>query len=316
MELRQLRSLAALADADFSVSRAAERLRLVQPAVSQHLRQLETELGFPLFERNGRRLTGLTAAGEQVLRHARGSLAEASNILAIGRDHQRDDAGVLRIGTTHTQARYLLPPAIRRFREAFPRVDVQIHQGTPRELAELAVQDRVDVAVCTEVIGSHPALAATPCYRWNRCLIAPPDHPILDARPLTLELLAGVPLITYVPGFTGRGRISDAFARDGLAPRIVLAAADSDVIKTYVREGLGVGIIAALAWRAGEDGDLGVRDLAHLFPWEVARVAHLRGKHLRRFQQRFVEILQEEAGAAGRAARRAGAGDATTTGAC
>jgi LysR family transcriptional regulator, cys regulon transcriptional activator len=303
MELRQLRSLTALVDADFSVSRAAERLNLVQPAVSQHLKQLEAELGLPLFCRSGRRLTGLTHTGEQVVRHARASLASTSSILALARDQRGEHAGLLRIGTTHTQARYLLPPAVRRFRAAFPRVELEIHQGTPLELAEMAVQDRVDLAICTEVIGEHPALAATPCYRWNRCLIAPLGHPVLDARPLTLELIASQPLVTYVSGFTGRGRLNGAFARHGLTPRVVLAAADSDVIKTYVREGLGVGIIAALAWQEGDATALGMRDLAHLFPWELARVAHLRERYLRRFEQEFVEMVQEEAGGLARLQR-------------
>jgi len=295
MELRQLRSLVALVEAELSVTRAALRLNLVQSAVSQHLKQLEEELGVRLFHRSGKRLAGLTAAGEQVVHYARSTLADAANILAIGRDHRSDDTGVLRIGTTHTQARYVLPPAIRRFRALYPQVEIQLHQDTPRQLAEMAVQDLVDLVICTEVIGDHAALTALPCYRWNRVLIAPHGHPLLDARPLTLELLCAHPIITYVAGFTGRGRLSDSFAKEGLRPRVVLAAADTDVIKTYVREGLGLGIIADLAWQAREDTDLGVRDLSHLFPSELTRVAHLRERYLRRFQQRFLDILQEEA---------------------
>lgn len=295
MELRQLRSLVALVESDLSVSRAALRLNLVQPAVSQHLKQLEEELGVRLFHRSGKRLAGLTAAGELVVRHARSALADAASILAVGRDQRGDDSGVLRIGTTHTQARYVLPPTIRRFRVLHPEVEIQIHQDTPRQLAEMTVQDLVDLAICTEVIGSHPALIALPCYRWNRLLIAPPGHPLLSARPLTLELLCEHPMITYVSGFTGRGHLSDGFAKEGLRPRVVLAAADTDVIKTYVREGLGFGIIADLAWQEREDGDLGMRDLSHLFPWELTRVAHLRGRYLRRFERRFLELFQDEA---------------------
>jgi len=303
MELRQLRSLVTLVDSDFSVSHAAVRLNLVQPAVSQHLKQLEQELGTPLFRRKGKRLTGLTQVGERVVGYARSTLADAANILAIGRDHLDEEGGVLRLGTTHTEARYVLPPVVRRFREDYPGVEVQIHQGTPQQLVDMTVEDGVDIAVCTEAVGAHPALAAIPCYRWNRCLIAPPAHPVLRARPITLEVLCEQPMITYVFGFTGRGRLSDTFAKEGLRPRVVLSAADTDVIKTYVREGLGIGIIADLAYDADRDTDLEMRDLSHLFPWEVTRIAHLREKYLSRYQQRFVDLLQDEAGAPGRRRR-------------
>jgi LysR family cys regulon transcriptional activator len=303
MELRQLRSLVTLVESDFSVSHTAVRLNLVQPAVSQHLKQLEQELGTRLFRRKGKRLVGLTQVGEQVVGYARRTLADAANILAIGRDQLAEEFGVLRLGTTHTEARYVLPPVVRRFREDYPGVEVQIHQGTPQQLVDMTVGDGVDIAICTEAIGSHPALAAVPCYRWNRRLIAPPDHPVLRARPVTLEVLCEQPMVTYVFGFTGRGRLSDTFAKEGLRPRVVLSAADTDVIKTYVREGLGIGIIADLAYNADEDADLETRDLSHLFPWEVTRIAHLRDKYLSRFQQRFLELLQKEAGAMSRRKR-------------
>ncbi len=294
MQLRQLRSLVTLVDTGFNVSRAAKELHLVQPAVSQHLKQLEDEVGARLFVRQGNRLTGLTDAGEKVAHYARRALADAGNILAVGRDHAAEDAGVLRIATTHTQARYVLPPAIRRFSAAYPHVELEIHQGTPKQLVEMAVHDSVDLAICTEALDSHPALKAIPCYRWNRCLISPPDHPALAQRPVTLELLCAYPLITYVFGFTGRGHFSDAFARAGLRPRVVLSAADTDVIKTYVREGLGLGIIACLAYEPGVDDDLAMRDLSHLFPWEVTKIAFPRDKYLRRFQEEFIEIFQAE----------------------
>jgi LysR family cys regulon transcriptional activator len=294
MELRQLRSLVALVEADFSVSRAAIRLHLVQPAVSQHLKQLEEELGTRLIRRQGKRLVGLTEAGEQVLGYARGILAGTANILAIGQDRHAEDTGVLRIATTHTQARYVLPSAVRRFRADYPEVEVQIHQGTPRQLVDMVLRNAADLAICTEALGDQPTLTAIPCYRWNRCLIAPVGTPILAARPITLELLCSQPMITYVFGFTGRGRLSDTFAREGLRPRVVLSAADTDVIKTYVREGLGIGIVADLAYDPEQDTDLGVRDLSHLFPWEVTRIAHTRDKYLRRFQRDFIDLFQVE----------------------
>jgi LysR family cys regulon transcriptional activator len=311
MELRQLRSLATLAESGFSVSGTAATLNLVQPAVSQHLKHLEEELGTRLFLRQGKRLVGLTEAGEQALHYARNTLADAANIVAVGREHVDDGSGVLRIGATHTQARYVLPPVIRRFREAYPGVEVQIHQGTPQQLVEMAVYDSVDLAICTEALGSHPALATIPCYRWNRCVIAKPEHPLLEAHPLTLENLCEHPIITYVFGFTGRGNLSETFARHGLRPRVVLSAADTDVIKTYVGEGMGVGIIADLGYQPDQDVELGMRDLSHLFPWEVTKIAYLRDKYLRRFQQHFIDVFRQEARKLTRRTERASAARGT-----
>jgi LysR family transcriptional regulator, cys regulon transcriptional activator len=294
MELRQLRSLVALVDSGFSVTRAAQGLHLVQPAVSQHLRLLEDELGTPLFVRQGKRLVGLTEAGAQVLRYARDTLSDAANIQAVGRDHVEESRGVLRIGTTHTQARYVLPPVLRTFNAAYPDVEVQIHQGTPAQLVEMALTDRIDLAICTEAIGEHPDLASSPAYRWNRCLIAPHGHPVLARRPITLGVLCEYPMITYVFGFTGRGSLSSSFAKVGLQPKVVLSAADTDVIKTYVREGMGIGIIADLAFQPSVDADLDRRDLSHLFPWEITRIAYPKKKYVRRFQQRFMDLFQQE----------------------
>jgi len=294
MELRQLRSLVTLVEARFNVSRTAERLHLVQSAVTQHLKQLETEVGTRLFVRHGKRLVGLTEVGEQVLQHANEVLRQTGNILAVGRDHVEDDQGVLRLGATHTQARYVLPPVIRRFVSAYPAVELQIHQGTPGQLVEMALRDVVDLAICTEALGDEAGLQALACYRWNRCLIAPQAHPLLEAEPLTLEALGAFPLVTYVFGFTGRGNLSNAFAKAGVTPNVVLSAADTDVIKAYVREGLGVGVIAALAFEPDEDADLGVRDLSGLFPWEVTKIAYARDKYLRRYHQRFIEIFKAE----------------------
>ncbi|WP_018233115.1 LysR substrate-binding domain-containing protein [Thioalkalivibrio thiocyanodenitrificans] len=301
MELRQLRSLIALVDGGFSVTRAAQAVHLVQPAVSQHLRQLEDELGTPLFLRHGKRLLGLTEAGLQVVQHARNALADTANIQAIGRDHAEESRGVLRIGTTHTQARYVLPPVLRAFNTAYPDVEVQIHQATPAQLVEAALADRIDLAICTEAIADHPDLAAFPAYRWNRCLIAPHGHPVLKRKPISLEVLCEYPIVTYVFGFTGRRNLSTSFAKLGLRPQVVLSAADTDVIKTYVREGMGIGIIAALAYQPDQDADLGRRDLSHLFPWEVTRIAYPKRKYVRRFQQRFMDLFQQEVDRVGKA---------------
>jgi LysR family transcriptional regulator, cys regulon transcriptional activator len=292
MDLRQLRSLVTLAETGFSVSQAAERLHLVQPAVSQHLKQLEEELGVRLFQRNGKRLLGLNETGQTVLAYAREALAAAGNIVAVGRDHTQEETGVLRIAATHTQARYVLPPVIRKFSREYPGVALEIHQGTPAQLIDMVLRDAVDLAVCTEGLGDHTALTAVPCYRWNRCLIAPNGHPVIPREPLTLGVLCEYPIITYVFGFTGRGNLSNAFDREGLSPRVVLGAADTDVIKTYVREGMGIGIIADMAYQPDSDADLVRRDLAHLFPWEITKIAHLRDKYLRGFQRRFISVFR------------------------
>lgn len=303
MELRQIRSLIALVEHGFSVSRTAQALHLVQPAVSQHLRLLEGELGTPLFRRNGKRLVGLTEAGGQVLEHARGMLAEVTNIVAIGRDHVEEGRGALRIGTTHTQARYVLPPVLHRFSEVYPDVEVQILQGTPAQLVDMTLADQVDLAICTEAIGDHPLLVSLPSYRWNRCLIAPRGHPVLSRQPISLGVLCEYPMITYVFGFTGRRTLSTSFAKVGLRPKVVLSAVDTDVIKTYVREGMGIGVIADLAFQPEHDGDLEARDLSHLFPWEVTRIAHAKDKYVRRFQRRFMDLFQQHADHLGRRVR-------------
>lgn len=295
MELRQLRSLLAVRDNDFNVSRAAELLHLVQPAVSQHLKLLEEQLSTPLFLRRGKRLTGLTEVGERVVEHARSALQAEANILAVGEDATEQGQGLLRIGATHTQARYVLPPVIRHFREAYPDVDVQIHQGNPGQLVEMAIRDAVDISICTEALAQHPELDAIDSYQWNRCLIATQGHPVFDDPTLSLAHLSQFPLITYVFGFSGRGHLNQAFLDQGLRPRIALSAADTDVIKTYVREGLGIGIIADLAYEAKEDADLECRDLSHLFQWETTKIAYHRNKYLKKHEQRFIDIFQQEA---------------------
>jgi LysR family cys regulon transcriptional activator len=292
MELRQLRSLVVLSECGFNVTHAADQLHLVQSAVSQHITRLEAELGVVLFKRQGKRLNGLTLAGEQVLHHARKALADTGNIIAIGRDYVEEGSGTLRIGTTHTQACYVLPPVLRKFRRQYPDVVVQIHQGNPKQLVEMATNDEVDLSFCTEELADHSSLEALNCYRWNRSLIAPKGHPILERHPLTLELLCEYPIITYVHGFTGGGHFRNSFARLGLKPRVVLSAADTDVIKTYVREGFGVGIIVSFAYSAKNDSDLEIKDLSRLFPWEITRIAYNREKYLRLYERKFIELLQ------------------------
>ncbi len=292
MELRQLRSLVTLVESDCNVSRAAERLFMVQSAVSQHILRLEEELGVHLFMRQGKRITGLTEAGEKVLQHARRVLAETGNILDVGRDHVEDRSGILRIGTTHTQARYVLPPIVKRFNRDYPRVELQIHQATPRQLVRMVLEDRVDFAICTEDLAEQPRLTTVPSYQWNRSVIAPPGHPLLLEDTIDLPALCRYPIITYVAGFTGRGHFNRILHKAGLEPHIVLTAASTDIIKTYVRERMGIGIIASMAYAPERDADLACRDLSHLFPWEVTRIAYPEGKYLRRYQEHFIALFK------------------------
>ena len=292
MELRQLRSLVALSETGFNVTQAAEQLHIVQSAVSQHLTRLEEELGVVLFHRQGKRLTGITAAGEQVLTYARKALVDTENILAVGRDFTLETQGTLRLGTTHAQACYVLPPVLRAFRKTYPDVVVQIHQGTPKQLVEMAMNDDVDLSICTEALADSPALEALNGYRWNRSLIAPLGHPVLEQQPLSLDTLCEYPIISYVSGFTGGSHFQKSFARLGLTPKVVLSAADTDVIKTYVRENFGIGIIVSFAYSEKNDNDLGVVDLSRLFPWETTRIAYNRDKYLRSYESHFIKLFQ------------------------
>ena len=292
MDLRQLRSLVALADNGFSVTSAAQRLHVVQSAVSQQLARLEEELGIRLFLRVGKRLTGLSPEGERVLIYARRALSEVTSILDVGRDHLLETRGVLRIATTHTQACCVLPRVLTEFRRRYPEVSIEIHQGTPHQLLDLVSNGSTDFAICTEVVEIDPSLTVVRCYRWNRILVVPPRHEILNRRPLTLELLNEYPLVTYVFGFSAESRFRTSFARLGLAPRVALSAVDTEVIKTYVRAGFGVGVIADMAFDPERDGDLVARDLSHLFPWESVRLVYRRDKFLRRYQETFLELFQ------------------------
>ncbi|HID82095.1 MAG TPA: LysR family transcriptional regulator [Chromatiales bacterium] len=293
MELRQLKSLITLVESDFSVSRAADKRHLVQSAVSQQLSRLEDELGSKLFIRRGKRLTGLTTMGEEVLLYAHRIMANTHSIRDIGREQVKSAKGILRVATTHTQARYVLPEVIKRFTTDFPDVELEIHQGTPEQLVEMAIKDRVDISICTEALSEHPDLNTIPCYSWNRSVILYPSHPLASKRRITLKQLCEYPIITYVFGFTGRGHFSKTFQDARLSPRVVLSAADTDVIKTYVREGLGVGIIASMAYTPDQDSDLLLKDLSHIFPWEVTKIAYLKDKYLRGYQQHFIDLFQE-----------------------
>lgn len=272
MKLQQLRYVWEVAHHGLNVSATAERLHTSQPAVSRQIRLLEEELGVEIFVRNGRALVALTPAGEEIVDRAGEILEQVGNIRSAAADRADPQRGSLSIATTHTQARYVLPPVIRAFVNRYPEVRLQLHQGTPLQIAELAADGKADLAIATEAMGHFENLVMLPCYRWNRCLVVPHDHPLAGERPLTLAAIAAHPLVTYVFGFTGRSRLDTAFARAGLTPRVVFTATDADVIKTYVRLGLGVGIIARMAYDPHEDGDLVALDARHLFADSTTRI--------------------------------------------
>lgn len=292
MELRHLNTLNVLAETDFNVTNTASKLCVVQSAISHHLSQLETDLGIQIFMRKGKQITGLTAAGNTVLKYAQQALAIRENILSVGNDYNENIDRVLRIGATHTQARYVLPSVIREYRKIYPAVRLQIYQDSPSQLVHMALKDNVDFSICTESLEEQQMLTTIPCYQWNRSLVAPKKHPILKIKNLKLKHICDYPLITYTFGLTGSGHTTTAFSQAGLTPDIRLAAMDTDIIKTYVREGLGVGLIASMAYSKEHDGDLEMRDLSKILPWETTWIAYHKNKYLQRHQLRFIKLLE------------------------
>ncbi|HMM45173.1 MAG TPA: HTH-type transcriptional regulator CysB [Candidatus Macondimonas sp.] len=291
MKLRQLHYIQEVANRGLNVTAAAEALFTSQPGVSKQIRLLEDELGVLIFERNGKHLTRLTAAGEAILGIANRILQDVENIERIAHEHRDPARGSLRLATTHTQARYALPPVIQRFRERYPDVALHIHQGTPLQIAEAAAKGEVDFAIATEAMEHFEDLVMMPCYHWNRCVLVPPDHPLTQEQPLTLEAIARYPIVTYVFGFTGRSLLDRAFADKGLQVQVVLTAVDADVIKTYVRLGLGVGIVARMAYDAKADTDLVALDARHLFRPSTTRIGFKRGMLLRQYMYDFMQMF-------------------------
>ena len=291
MNLQQLRFICAVVHQNFNVSAAAEALYTSQPGVSKQIQLLENELGVKLFARMGKRITGMTAAGEQVYDLAQRVVRDVENIRKMGQQFSRGDCGNLVIATTHTQARYMLPTGIKRFAERYPKVRLQLRQGNPSQIAEMLATGGADVAIATETISSYNGLVALPCYQWNRIVVAPIGHPILEEQPLTLERVAAYPIVTYDATFAGRSAIDKAFAERGLKPDVVLSAVDSDVIKTYVELGLGIGIMAQMAYDPTRDPALGVVNAAHLFEPSTTYLALRKDAYLREYLYDFIEIF-------------------------
>ena len=291
MKLRQLHYIVEVANRDLSVTAAAEALFTSQPGVSKQIRLLEEELGVQVFERNGKHLSSITPAGEAIIEIARRMLNDAESIQRVAADFRDETRGHLTLATTHTQARYALPGTINQFKQRYPEVALHIHQGTPMQISEWASRGEVDFAIATEAMEHFEDLVMMPCYHWNRCVLVPPDHPLASAGKLKLEALAEHPIVTYVFGFTGRSRLDEAFAAIGKTPNVVLTAVDSDVIKTYVRLGLGVGIVAKMAWDPEADRDLVALDASHLFKHSTTWIGFRRGMLLRSYMYDFIHMF-------------------------
>jgi len=291
MKIQQLRYLAEVARHHLSVSAAAEALHTSQPGVSRQIKELEGELGVEIFVRHGKRLTAVTEPGRAVLAIAERILAEAANLKRAGAEFADEKAGTLTIATTHTQARYALPKAVAALKRRYPDVQLVIHQGNPTQICEMVLRGEADLAIATEQIAEYPELVSLPCYQWNRCVVVPAGHALARLKPLTLEAVARYPVVTYDFAFANRSLVEKAFEQRGLAPKVVLTALDADVIKTYVELGLGVGIMAAMAFDARRDRGLKALDAAHLFESSTTRLGVQRGAYLRRYAYEFIELF-------------------------
>ncbi|MBK6286222.1 MAG: HTH-type transcriptional regulator CysB [Gammaproteobacteria bacterium] len=291
MKLQQLRYIWEVARHDLNVSATAQGLFTSQPGISKQVRLLEDELGVEIFERSGKHLTRVTPAGEIILAKAGEILRTVESIKKVAQEFRNDHKGTLSIATTHTQARYALPPTIKAFMERYPEVSLHMHQGTPVQISEMAADGTVDFAIATEALELFSDLVMMPCYEWNRCVIVPRGHPLAALGTLSIEEVAKYPLVTYVFGFTGRSRLDEAFHSRGLTPRVVFTATDADVIKTYVRLGLGIGIIAHMAVDETLDRDLVALDASKLFRPSVTKIGFRRGTFLRGYMYEFIELF-------------------------
>ncbi|UTF60710.1 HTH-type transcriptional regulator CysB [Gilvimarinus sp. DA14] len=289
MKLQQLRYIWEVAHHDLNVSATAQSLYTSQPGISKQIRLLEDELGVEIFSRSGKHLTRITPAGEAILKTAGEILRKVESIKQVAQEFSNERKGSLSIATTHTQARYALPKVIEGFIEQYPEVSLHMHQGTPMQISEMAADGTVDFAIATEALELFSDLVMMPCYRWNRCIVVPKSHPLANLPELTLEEVAKHPIVTYVFGFTGRSKLDEAFISKGLAPKVVFTAADADVIKTYVRLGLGIGIIAHMAFDEELDDDLVALDASHLFDTSITKIGFRRGTFLRGFMYDFIQ---------------------------
>jgi LysR family transcriptional regulator, cys regulon transcriptional activator len=293
MNLHQFRFVQEAARRNLNLTEAAKALHTSQPGVSKAIIELEEELGIEIFARHGKRLKRITEPGTHVLKSIELIMREVGNLKKIGEQFSLQDSGTLSIATTHTQARYVLPQPIAKLRETFPKVNISLHQGTPGQVAKMLIDEVAEIGIATESLADYAELVTLPCYEWQHMLVMPADHKLAQVSQITLADLASEPIITYHPSFTGRTKIDAAFAAKKLSPRIALEAIDSDVIKTYVRTGLGIGIVAEMAVKDDPATDLVVKPAGHLFGKNVARVAFKRSAYLRNFVYTFAELLSD-----------------------
>ncbi|MDG1495327.1 MAG: HTH-type transcriptional regulator CysB [Porticoccaceae bacterium] len=291
MKLQQLRYIWEVAHHDLNVSATAKSLYTSQPGISKQIRLLEDELGVEIFSRSGKHLTRVTPTGEEILKIAGDILRQVESIKQLTQQHNSPNKGSLSIATTHTQARYALPGVIQGFIHKYPEVSLHMHQGTPVQISEKAADGTVDFAIATEAMELYNDLLMMPCYRWNRCILVPKNHPLAQLSNLTIEDVAAHPIVTYVFGFTGRSRLDDAFSEKHLEPKVVFTATDADVIKTYVRLGLGIGIVAHMAYDPVVDTDLVAIEAGHLFQSSVTSIGFRKGTYLRGYMYDFIHAF-------------------------
>jgi LysR family cys regulon transcriptional activator len=291
MNLHQLRFVREAVRQNFNLTEAAKALFTSQPGVSKAIIELEEELGIDIFTRHGKRIRGLTEPGRAVLKSVEMIMQEIESLKRIGKEFAAQDSGSFTIATTHTQARYSLPRVVQLFAQKYPKVRLSLLQGNPKQIAEMVLNDQADIAIATEAIAEMEGLISLPCYQWEHMVVVPPEHPLLRAKPLTLEEIATYPLITYDAAFAGRNKIDHAFALRSLKPDILLEAIDADVIKTYVELGMGVGIIAGMAFDPERDRNLRALSAGHLFGSNVSRVAMKQGAYLRSYVYTFIELM-------------------------
>ena len=294
MNLIQLRYVREIVRQNLSISNASDALHTSQSGVSRQVQLLEEELKLLIFQRNGKRLVGITEPGEMIVKLAERALRELENIKRVGQEFTQKGKGTLTIATTHTQARYFLPPAVKLFMQAYPEVALTIHQGNPTQVAEQVESGDADIGIATETISEHESLLCLPCYQWNRCIVAPESHPLLADMPLTLAKISRYPLITYDFAFTGGSLVKRVFHEAGLEPNVVLTAIDADVIKTYASLGLGIGLLASMAYDPERDTNLRKLDASHLFPVSTTYLGLRRDAFLRDFVYDFIQILVPE----------------------
>ena len=297
MNLHQFRFVQEAARRKLNLTETAKALHTSQPGISKAILELEEELGIDIFVRHGKRLKRITEPGMQVLAAIDVILREVGNLKRIGDEFAMQDAGTLSIATTHTQARYVLPEPVAALRKKYPKVSISLHQGTPEQVAQMVLDETADIGLATESLSEFPDLITLPCYEWHHVAVMPAAHPLAQLPRLTLEQLALEPLISYHPSFTGRKRIDQAFAQRGLVPNIALEAIDADVIKTYTRLGLGIGLVAEMAVKDDvtmqSQGELVWRPVGHLFGPNMARLAFKRGAYLRQFVLAFAELISD-----------------------